>query len=173
MRAPGIRLAAAAATLALVVGACGGGGDDEAEDSQEATTTTAFSPNISVPAGSAIREGTAACALLTRAEVSAASGLSVNAGEGRESEDRNSSGCRWSTSGGDAVAVLRGPASSGALPSGASALSGVGDRGFITDSAAYAVSGDVLVVVLVDFEAPASERRATASDLIRKAIARV
>lgn len=169
------RLLGAVLATVLAVASCSGGGDDDASGGDDVTTTTVFSSSVSVPTGSAISEGTAACALLTRAEVAAATGQAVDAGEGRQSEDENSSGCRWSTSTGDGgVAVVSGPGTSGQIPAqGGSTLSGVGDRGFLTDSAAYAVSGDTLVIVFLDLDVPPAQRRAAATDLIRKAVARL
>ncbi len=164
--------------VALVAAACSGGGGDEAESGP--TSSTLFGPPISAPPGTPIREGEAACALLSRSDVAAILDRAVDSGHGSRSED-GSSACRWNVSGTDGgVAVARGPGSEQALTGERNrsegeiaVLSGIGDRGFISDAGAYVLSGDTLVAVFIDVDQPPAERRATATELIRTAVQRL
>lgn len=174
------RAAGVAAALAVFMTGCSGsGGDDEA-----ATTTTFESlfetPRDTLPSRQ-IAEGTAACGLLTRAEVESAVGAPVNAGKGIEREGSGSS-CSWSlrSDGSQNVSLAATPGNAASFDRVLSSrggaqqrLTGVGDGAIVAEGSAVGFKGSTLVLIAINTSQTEARKRASAEALVRAAVPRI
>ena len=166
----------AAVAASSLLGACGGGGDKKANGttgttSAEGSGTSAQGP----PPGPG-----APCRLLTEGDVSSAVG--AQARQGGSTDSTQGKGCVFTFASSPEETVLvvaaSSPESASAFESGkgggpVQALTGLGDRAYVSGGKAFVLKGTTLLVVVVGLKKPSPVLAKAAEDLARTAVKKV
>lgn len=158
----------------------GDGGSDPDTATTVSTEPLFGEPRPTLPTRN-ISEGTAACGLLTRAEVEAALTVGVAPGTGIEREGTGSA-CSWalrsdatqkvgvSATPGDAAAFQ---AAVRQLGAGVERLTGVGEGAIVGEGVAYGIKSGTLVLVTINTRQTLDRRKSAARALVEAAVRRI